>query len=275
MLRHHDGGKVTLEAYTGTIYESEGISFVSNEISASAICPCRMQRKKRHWRSYGDCCKSIGQVRWEKRVNGSIRKVVICKQKGAVQSLQMMRSLREEVTGQPNVDGPALSITIDQLQTYKMLLVTELYNAGHLDSCFVFCIEKSDFWPNYWRYVLDKNERMLRKREWNGFVSDYYRNRPNFERRRSTEIEKKYRIGRFGVWERQMCLHCSRREEFESQFKVCSVCEMAKYCSRGCQKRHWSTHKANCKRGNFVVVERQQIPDMAVLFKDNSITSWI
>merc|ERR1712154_535975 len=118
-----------------------------------------------------------------------------------------------------------------------------------------------------------KKERMIRKREWNGFVSDYCHIRPNGERRAASEIEKKYRIGRFGIWERQMCLHCGARERFESEFKVCSRCEMAKYCSRGCQKRHWLTHKSDCRQGNFAVADRQQIPDMTVIAADLNLLS--
>lgn len=30
--------------------------------------------------------------------------------------------------------------------------------------------------------------------------------------------------------------------------KTCSGCQVARYCSRGCQEQHWKQHKATCKR---------------------------
>ena len=38
------------------------------------------------------------------------------------------------------------------------------------------------------------------------------------------------------------------RQDGKPRFKVCANCEEACYCNKVCQKRHWPTHKAICKK---------------------------
>ena len=45
------------------------------------------------------------------------------------------------------------------------------------------------------------------------------------------------------------CDDCRKMENvLGERFKVCSGCKISHYCSKYCQKRAWSSHKANCQR---------------------------
>lgn len=44
-----------------------------------------------------------------------------------------------------------------------------------------------------------------------------------------------------------VCPNCGRFDT-ENKFKKCSACFLVLYCSRECQKAHWSTHKQECKK---------------------------
>ena len=49
--------------------------------------------------------------------------------------------------------------------------------------------------------------------------------------------------------ELRLCSHarCGRRETRRHEFRRCSVCGSANYCSRACQALHWKmAHKAEC-----------------------------
>ena len=44
------------------------------------------------------------------------------------------------------------------------------------------------------------------------------------------------------------CSGCHRRAAEDEEFKCCSRCKQAYYCSKDCQVNNWKIHKANCKR---------------------------
>ena len=58
----------------------------------------------------------------------------------------------------------------------------------------------------------------------------------------------------------QCCAECGE-EGGAVSLKTCKSCMLVKYCNADCQKNHWSTHKAECKR------RAVELHDMA-LFKD-------
>ena len=41
------------------------------------------------------------------------------------------------------------------------------------------------------------------------------------------------------------CNGCNQ-EEVHANVKRCSICKLVYYCSKSCQKRHWSEHQALC-----------------------------
>ena len=45
----------------------------------------------------------------------------------------------------------------------------------------------------------------------------------------------------------EQCAHCGTRGVAES-IRRCTGCHVTRYCSRDCQKGHWSRHKAACKK---------------------------
>ena len=53
------------------------------------------------------------------------------------------------------------------------------------------------------------------------------------------------------------CAHCALVPSGRMLLKQCSGCHVTLYCSRSCQRKHWDTHKSDCKR-------------LAVEFKDRS-----
>jgi hypothetical protein len=42
------------------------------------------------------------------------------------------------------------------------------------------------------------------------------------------------------------CSECGACGKRDSGFKLCKTCKCVRYCSRGCQVRHWSQHKETC-----------------------------
>jgi ribosomal protein L31 len=41
-----------------------------------------------------------------------------------------------------------------------------------------------------------------------------------------------------------LCDMCKRSDA--TKLSICSACHMAYYCSKDCQRRHWSIHKKKC-----------------------------
>jgi hypothetical protein len=44
------------------------------------------------------------------------------------------------------------------------------------------------------------------------------------------------------------CAQCNKQEKFNREFKCCTVCKEARYCSKECQREHWPEHKKDCKK---------------------------
>ena len=40
---------------------------------------------------------------------------------------------------------------------------------------------------------------------------------------------------------------CTGCDKIGEDFKVCSACKLAKYCTSSCQHAHWPEHKRTCK----------------------------
>ena len=62
---------------------------------------------------------------------------------------------------------------------------------------------------------------------------------------------KKHRTGGGGspepVLRRRECGYCGMRESVVS-FQLCAGCKTQRYCSRKCQRAHWSVHRVACKK---------------------------
>jgi TPR repeat protein len=43
------------------------------------------------------------------------------------------------------------------------------------------------------------------------------------------------------------CAECGKVEGDDVSLKTCKACKAVKYCGAACQKKHWSTHKIECK----------------------------
>jgi hypothetical protein len=59
----------------------------------------------------------------------------------------------------------------------------------------------------------------------------------NFEENRSTSTTKK---------QKGQCAGCGTKEETVKRLMKCTRCEIVRYCSVGCQKKHWCVHKKVC-----------------------------
>ena len=45
-----------------------------------------------------------------------------------------------------------------------------------------------------------------------------------------------------------MCDSCEIYKEHGSKFGQCTGCKITKYCSKKCQKQHWTKHKSVCQQ---------------------------
>ncbi|KAK7090338.1 uncharacterized protein [Littorina saxatilis] len=45
----------------------------------------------------------------------------------------------------------------------------------------------------------------------------------------------------------EKCAECGQKGDVDT-IRRCSACNAIRYCSRDCQKRHWSQHKADCRK---------------------------
>ena len=54
--------------------------------------------------------------------------------------------------------------------------------------------------------------------------------------------------------------HCSfcGNKDFESIFKLCGECEVVRYCSRICQRKHWASYKVLCKAISDLTVKQSK-----------------
>ncbi|KAL8154140.1 hypothetical protein V2J09_011900 [Rumex salicifolius] len=82
-----------------------------------------------------------------------------------------------------------------------------------------------------------------------GLLSDFGCNVPELEPRPINRFLVEWFGSRNGLSDPGICSHssCGRPETRPHEFRRCSVCGAAKYCSRGCQARDWKLrHKSEC-----------------------------
>jgi hypothetical protein len=67
------------------------------------------------------------------------------------------------------------------------------------------------------------------------------------------------------------CGHCQRKEEMLGDYKVCSRCNAAWYCSVGCQQKDWKAHKVFCKkkRKDECKVDPEDLKTVATMLTNN------
>lgn len=243
-----------------------------DEININELCPCSVHKSKRKRRRYGDCCKKRHEQIWRRdSKTGELYKSIIITDPDAVNNAIKYRKMKQKERGRKKLTGPYFThsngrpMTVEDFKSGKISLFMPLLHLRICDPCYFYCItEGVDFYPNEWKYILDKQERMIRKKEWNDSIEIYIKHRKQSKHheirndvRKRNKIRKLHRIGRYGTLERQLCLNCNKREKYESEFKICKQCEIGKYCSRKCQKRHWFKHKIECQTNK---VKHQMIP---------------
>ena len=57
-----------------------------------------------------------------------------------------------------------------------------------------------------------------------------------------------------GSTEALPCAWCGKVEPDTENWKHCAKCKWVHYCSKGCQRQHWPSHKAGCG-GELVVAQ--------------------
>ena len=96
----------------------------------------------------------------------------------------------------------------------------------------IFLLKK---WPKL--RALSDSQRL------NNFVR-YYISNPclSLEKERTVNVAK-HLEAQIGV----VCAQCHEKSMGENQMKVCGKCRRVRYCDGECQKKHWKTHKLNCR----------------------------
>lgn len=64
-----------------------------------------------------------------------------------------------------------------------------------------------------------------------------------------------------------ICDGCGEVEELCGDYKCCSKCKKAQYCSRDCQVKHWKMHKPDCKKNRANIASRTMITDIKTMCK--------
>jgi len=63
-------------------------------------------------------------------------------------------------------------------------------------------------------------------------------------------------------WRGRICDNCGKQEKDFGGHQLCAGCEMAWYCNRSCQKKHWKKHKENCVKDQRSKVFKKTCPAM-------------
>jgi len=147
----------------------------------------------------------------------------------------------------PNTDAETINRSKKELS--QMMLAT--LDIPKYDPAFAYALEHVDFTPKYWKYMLPRNECLLRQKEWNDSVDEYITSkRVEGDTRSEKEIEIAAKIGDDGASLYKECSNCHGREQREKEFKTCAQCEVRAYCGKDCQTLHWKEggHQRNCKK---------------------------
>eukprot|EP01084_Bolivina_argentea_P272977 464898_1 len=194
----------------------------TEEIGEHEICPCNPKKKT----PYGKCCKRRGYVKWhiDFATNEPYRTLIMT-DPVFVQLLSDYKKIRDEKHGtDPNkpffLQEDGSPMPLNYFSDLQLRLFTPLLSLRVVDPCFFYCIVNLDFIPSYWRYIWPKQERKIRKQEWNTAVytyiktkhmSDYYEIR--IDKRSGKQIKLLNKMGLYGTLEKQKCLNCNKSEK--------------------------------------------------------------
>jgi hypothetical protein len=79
---------------------------------------------------------------------------------------------------------------------------------------------------------------------------------PGYDRNGERAIKHRARLARIDArhrWRRKHCHLCHGLPRFPLR---CARCRNARYCTKDCQSRHWSVHKAECKENGITMQAR-------------------
>jgi hypothetical protein len=137
---------------------------------------------------------------------------------------------------------------IEIAEQIKLKLCQKLAEKGLIDKGFMFALQCCQFYPHPWDSIVPANERVRRCTVWNAAVDQYIERADELnDSRGPLEIQRMSKIDESGYALYKKCYQCEKIEEIPRQFKRCTGCKMALFCSVECQKQGWSSHKALCQ----------------------------
>ena len=250
-------------------------------------CPCKRNQDRDRWaqghkvKPYGKCCMKSGAYKRETfagdqgpgqyivelpvHITGAAAQAIAQMHTGLINE-ETAKGLSEaeawaQVGTQPLFPGMTEEVYDQGMEKMYGMFLPALVESGECDPAFAYATNKSDFMhARPWRGLgrnLEKGEMELRGKEWNASIDEYAAKRPVIpglsepDVRPLVDIERCAKVCWTGGALYATCSNppCGKMEKNPGDFKMCSKCKMAKFCTPACAKAAWKEcHKAQCGR---------------------------
>ncbi|KAK7034713.1 hypothetical protein VNI00_012120 [Paramarasmius palmivorus] len=129
-------------------------------------------------------------------------------------------------------------------------VLTNMGMQDRVDPAHWYALARVDFNPGPWDKQISKLECQKRMHEWNDAVDEYIATQRDPRPRLDIEVAVKIAMSGSPLYKTCQAEGCNKAEKRDVQtLSRCSGCKVTSYCSRECQKRAWSGHKGQCKKG--------------------------
>ncbi|KDQ06994.1 hypothetical protein BOTBODRAFT_70632 [Botryobasidium botryosum FD-172 SS1] len=181
--------------------------------------------------------------------------------------LNILDQLAQEISAAAGLPLPSAP-SADKISRIVMETLELLASRGLVDLAFLYAYRQIGSIPQPRARAYSEHLALERQSKWNEAVDEYIQQgndpRPRFE------IERAAKIGKWQGALIRMCegAGCTNVEGVGGiKLQMCGKCKIAVYCSVGCQRSAWTTHKALCCSEDQ---HEQMLPSQANIVKASS-----